>query len=325
MESKYLNKHNKKVREQIERFVEGRKRLHGEDYFIMEYMIDDIKNTFNTMIIVRDKFKKEQPDVNLEELLKRKFPVWTDSVGRTMHDYIFYERMTNDNLKIFYDGLYTIQRILFLGDKYGSRGYWGGNTDSYIMINFRGGLAVYDKELVHAYLDQIPGPFDSGYPFYVSLATSIYLVLKSKLREASNYLKERLEMKRLTQYEHSILLCVKAIADRDELSFISEINNTLKLYPRQHFYSNLADYLSLEALGLYNLTTKVWGETPTEPESEYWDHDFFTYINDSDHKPDFLIDFSKLSPLFAKWIEKLPLELTITDLIKDIENSKSKW
>lgn len=226
--------------------------------------------------------------------------------------------MVNDNLKIFHDGLYTTQRILFLGNKC-------GNTDSYIMINFRGGLAVFDKELLHAYLDQIPGPFKSGYSFYISLATGLYLVLKSELREASNYLGERLVMKSLQKYERSILLCVKAIADRNKLLFVSEINNALKLFSRQNFYVNLADYLSLEALGLYNLTAKTWEEIPTEPESEYWDHNFFTYINNPDHKPDFLIDFSKLSPLFAKWIEELSPELIMTDLVKDIENSKSKW
>lgn len=52
-------------------FIEGRKSLYGGDCFTKEYLIDDIKQTFDTIIKVRDKFKKEQPDAKLEDLLKR--------------------------------------------------------------------------------------------------------------------------------------------------------------------------------------------------------------------------------------------------------------
>lgn len=320
MESKYLSKHSQKVKEKIERFIAGRRRLYGDNYFTKEYLIEDIKRIFSAMITVREKFKKEHSESDLEQRLKGYFPNWTTSIGETAYDYIFYERMINDNLEIFYNGLSTAHRILFLGDKCHVMKYW----DSYIMISFRGELAVFDNDLIKAYLNQIPGPFKAGYPTNVSLSNGLYLVLRSKLQEASDYLNERSKMKTLTKYDSSRLLAIKAIADKDEKSFIFEVSNLLELYPRQHISNNLADYLNLDVLGLYNLATKVWGETPTEPESEYWDHDFFAYINDSDHKPDFLIDFSKLSPLFAKWIEELPPELTMTDLIKDIENSKSK-
>lgn len=321
MESHYLSKRSKKVREKIERFIEGRRRLYGDNYFTKEYLIEDIKRIFNAMIMVREKFKKEHSDSDLEQRLKGYFPNWTISIGRTMYDYVFYERMINDNLEIFYNGLSTAQRILFLGDKCHVMKYW----DSYIIINFREELAVFDNNLINAYLNQIPGPFKAGHPTNVSLSNGLYLVLHSKLQEASDYLNERSKMKTLTKYDSSRLLAIKAIADKDEKSFIFEVSNLLELYPRQHISNNLADYLNLDVLGLYNLAQKVWGETPTEPKSEYWDSEFFEYERDPTRKPKIFIDFSRLSPLFAKWVNELPPKLNITHLIADIESAKSSW
>lgn len=321
MESHYLSKGSQKVREHIERFIAGRRRLDGDNYFTKRYLLEDIKRIFGAMIRVREKFKKEYPDSDLEQRLKGYFPNWTISIGRTMYDYVFYERMINDNLEIFYNGLSTAQRVLFLGDKCHVMKYW----DSYIMINFRGALAVFDNDLINVYLNQIPGPFKAGHPTNVSLSNGLYLVLSSKLQEASDYLNERSKMKILTKYDSSRLLAIKAIADKDEKTFLSEVSNLLELCPRQHIYNNLADYLNLDVLGLYNLATKVWGETLTEPESEYWDSEFFKYVRDPARKPKILIDFSELSPLFAKWISELPQELNISHLIADIENSRRNW
>jgi len=323
MESNYLSKRSKKAREHIERFIEGRRELYGDNCFTKEYLTEKIIKIFNALVTERKEGEKEHFGNDLEQRLKQYFPARTVGIGNAIYNYIFYERMVNDNLDAFYNGLYTAQRIFFIGDRYGSRGRWAENIYSYIMIRFRSGLAVYDEQLVNAYVKQIPGPFTSGYPFYVSLATGLYLIFESKLQEASSFLEKRLKLKSTSKYERSILLAVKAIADKDKLSFVSEVNNSLKLYSRQSFYCNLADDLSLEALSLYNLANRVWGETPAEPESEYWDHEFYRYINNTNLKPKILPDFSKLSPLFEKWIKELPSETAITDLDDDIKKHKS--
>lgn len=311
-----LEKYDKNTQAQIKRYIEGKKKLHGDSYFTEEFLANDIKRLFGVMVQVQQKFKRERPNENLENLLQQMIPNWMKSISAVIFDYAFYKRILDDDLATFLNGLYTSQRILFLGDK---RRQISGDSRSYIMINVRGGLAYYDEDLVKAYLSQIPAPFNDGYGFYVSLANALYSIFSGEMQKAADYLKQRIEMKTLKKYEESMLVAVKAIADKDEDIFLSELGNLLNLYPKQHFYNNLADYINIEAIGLYNLAEKIWGRKLEGPRSEFWDAEFVKFSKE--HQPDFVIDFSNLSQLFAKWLLELPVEINMIELIGDIETS----
>ena len=66
MESKYLDKLSKKGQKVFSGFLEIRKRVYGENYFTDYYLIEDFRQDFNGIIKVREKFKIESPDDNLE-------------------------------------------------------------------------------------------------------------------------------------------------------------------------------------------------------------------------------------------------------------------
>lgn len=312
-----LEKYDKKTQLQIERFINSRKELYGENYFTKKYLVDKFRDIFTTMVQVRNKFRVEHSEDELEKLLKSSLGDWARSLRFTVFDYIFYERIVNDNIKTFQDGLFTIQRILFLGDRCHMSEYW----DSYIMMNFRGSMAYYDLELINAYKTQTPSFFKKGYPFYIALANGLSDIFRGNLQNASDYLAEKVDKKGLTKYERSMLLATKAVADRDEAKFTQELDILVKLYPRQHFYNNLADFINIEAIGLYNLAEKIWGKYIPEPASEYWDSEFIKY--NRVNKPEMLIDFSKISPIFNRWLNELPDNLLMTQLIDEIESRLS--
>jgi len=311
-----IDKYSKKNQTRIERFIAGRKEVRGDDYFTEERLISKVKSTFEIMVEVRDKFINEKPGEDLELLLKKQLQIWAISLRFTVFDYIFYERIINDNLEAFQNGLFTIQRILFLGDKCHISKYW----DSYIMINLRGGMAYYDGALIEAYKNQMPTHFKKGHPFNITLANGLFDIFQGNLQEASDYLDRRAKMKTLTKYDKSFVLAAKAIADEEKKIFAQEIDTLLKLYPRQQF-SNLAEFINLEAISLYNLAEKIWGRTIAEPVSEYWDSEFIKY--NGEYEPKFLLDFSEISPTFDKWLKELPENLSMIQLIDEFERSLS--
>ena len=244
----------------------------------------------------------------------------------TLYDYLLYKRIANDDVKSFYDGLFSVQRILFLGDKYSHMGYTGTTDSAHVnhSEHFLRSLACPDLALTEAYRCQISGPFKTGHPFSVSLINGLYLLLDGKKQETIDYLNESLKTKTINKYKYglAILQAIKAIAEKDEDSFLAELNSMLKLQNRIIFPDYVMSFINLEAIGLYNLADKIWGKRPLEPESEYWDAEYIQYSRE--HKPEFLINFSELSPVFARWIKELPSEISMIELLEDTEKSKAQ-
>ncbi len=314
-----LKKYSKNHIAEILRYVVFKKRNYHPKYFKREYLIKEFERSFVSAYDDYNKVKDTNPDYLVEEILRGDFRYLLASINKILTDYTLHERIMKNNMEIFLNGIYTRQRLLFLANilKYPKL-----DTDrAYMMINFRGSFAYFDHEIVDKFLVYFPEPFKTGYSFYVAYANGLNLIFNGKLEETSSYLNKKSKLKKLTKYERSTLLTLKAIADENEKAFAFELDNTLDLYHRQIFYLNLADFIGIEPHGLYNIAKKVWGRFPGEPDKEFWDHDFVVYSKNK--KPKLLLDFSQISPLLESWLKKLPSDIKITELMEDFKKEQN--
>lgn len=325
MESKFLEVRSKKYQNNIERLVESRQKVRGDSYFDVEHLNTEIRRIFEAMVKVRDKRKVEYDKDGLELYLKSYLPNWTSSLEFYINDLVLYERTNKDSLKVFQDGLFTTQRILFLGDKYANLGYTGNTDPNHVnhALNFLRSFAYPDVILLEAYRKQMPGPFKKGYPFNIALVNSLYLLLDGKNKEASEHIAEKIQIKSISnhKYNSATLMAIKAIADKDEQALLLELNNMLSSQSKIVFPNFIMNYINLEVHSLYNLAGKIWGKSPIEPASEFWDPHFVQY--NKEHNPDLLVDFSGISPTFSEWLKGLPENLSMTQLVDEVKDRLS--
>jgi len=314
MNSKKFSKYSKKYQEQILGYINWESKK--VNVFTYDYVLKEIERIFKLIPMVEEKINNEAEPEWRERKLQWMLSVWLSSIRGALADYIYYERIANDNLKVYLDGLYTIQRlglIIALQQNY-NKPY---NSDA--IIKFRYSLAYFDKQLIDACLTYISGPFKFGHSFNISLGNGMYMLLRNKNKnDVSNYMEKRLQLKILTKYDKNILRNIQSIANKDEKTFLETLNYVLNNHTKQEIslLLGLGVYLGIEALGYYNLAEHVWGEKPPEPkDNEFWDREFIEYSNN--HQPEFVIDFSQFSDTLVDWLNNLPAEHDVRQLIRD--------
>ena len=58
---------------------------------------------------------------------------------------------------------------------------------------------------------------------------------------------------------------------------------------------------------------------PPEPNHKYWDSELWHEIIKPDQKREYIIDIVKVSPLLKKWMDELPEQIDLNELVESLK------
>jgi hypothetical protein len=308
MSSKLFDQYSKKYQQKIIDQVEALRSLEDEDPFTLDFVVNDIHNLFQLMPEVREKFSKTDDGGVVIKDIQSMLGTWMSSIEMKMENYIFYERIFNDNLEVYLNGLYTLQRLRFIDLLTKPI----REVHSEAIIDLRHSMAYLDEQLINIYRENFSGQFEHGHPFNISLGNGIDYLLNEELEKCWNYIDERLKLKTLGKYDKAVLNNIKSIAKRDERTFTTTLDYMLGNHYKL-MTSILGRFLGIEVLGYYNLAKYIWNQDPPQLDNSLWDSYYIDYSKNN--TPELVMDFTQFSDVLNEWLIKLPPEYDVNVLI----------
>ena len=232
------------------------------------------------------------------------------------------KRVLEDNPKYLADAVYTYSRLQYLAHVRDKEYPPTSTNFSWDMLL---SCAVIDKSLFAAYHDfynEPPFPKKGNYFIVRTMAHLLYLILFEipNKTEIENTVDGVLTRHKLSQFDKSILLTLKAIYKGDADLFSEHLNVIVQKSWRMRDFLPIPNITSagipIYGHALYRLMAltceKKGISKPEAPVHLFWDSDFEDYVANSENKPEFLIDFAKISPNLYNWLQQLPREFDIS-------------
>jgi hypothetical protein len=229
-------------------------------------------------------------------------------------------RLIEDDVRHQILGFDTCARFGYLVRLAGGNEHSGGYDCAHV-FDLLMAIAVRDAKLVDRFVATFPGPFKSGHPATVILANGVYAVLQ---REANSYesLATAMRSRSEAKWFQSMLNCIAAIMAGDRLAVADAILGLAK-GNKSPSKSSMQKLVCIEAHGLYQLCSTEFNcrgiAMPSPPQYPTWDapfHEAVSCFSPLDNRPHF--DFSAVNPILAKWIETLPNQVNVDDLLAHV-------
>jgi len=303
-------------------YAQAKMDRYGRDYFTEEYIIQYIKNN------ISDRLNKNIQEFSDENYAKTEVVWMLYFYAKLMIDYGVYQRITTNDPMFLVRGLYTYGRMKYLSNvvtPFEDFGFVNDVLDS---------LAANDKEVILAYVTNVPGP-EKVRCFGKILANCLYTAIKDDI---ANYpstfeaIKKYAKSSDASKYDVALLEAVQAIILRDKSAFSQALEKIF--YYHNYVWRERNELLNghginFQAHGLFNLAKAKFEQAglgpPDEPDNPHWDSDYYhTLLEIGDNPRSFIVDISKISPVMEKWLKTLPGKLDIEELFQDFPPSLSK-
>lgn len=303
-------------------YAQAKMDRYGRDYFTEEYIIQYIKNN------ISDRLNKNIQEFSDENYAKTEVVWMLYFYAKLMIDYGVYQRITTNDPMFLVRGLYTYGRMKYLSNvvtPFEDFGFVNDVLDS---------LAANDKEVILAYVTNVPGP-EKVRCFGKILANCLYTAIKDDI---ANYpstfeaIKKYAKSSDASKYDVALLEAVQAIILRDKSAFSQALEKIF--YYHNYVWRERNELLNghginFQAHGLFNLAKAKFEQAglgpPDEPDNPHWDSDYYHTLLEIGDKPrSFIVDISKISPVMEKWLKTLPGKLDIEELFQDFPPSLSK-
>ena len=303
-------------------YAQAKMDRYGRDYFTEDYIIQYIKNN------ISDRLNKNIQEFSDENYAKTEVVWMLYFYAKLMIDYGVYQRITTNDPMFLVRGLYTYGRMKYLSNvvtPFEDFGFVNDVLDS---------LAANDKEVILAYVTNVPGP-EKVRCFGKILANCLYTAIKDDI---ANYpstfeaIKKYAKSSDASKYDVALLEAVQAIILRDKSAFSQALEKIF--YYHNYVWRERNELLNghginFQAHGLFNLAKAKFEQAglgpPDEPDNPHWDSDYYhTLLEIGDNPRSFIVDISKISPVMEKWLKTLPGKLDIEELFQDFPPSLSK-
>jgi len=311
-------------------YADGIINLYSEDYFTERYIIRYLKDLISeaTANRYRRKIKENIQNLNNDFNTKSGVHFMFYRCAKLMIDYGVYQRITTNDPMFLVRGLYTYGRMKYLSNvvtPFEDFGFVNDVLDS---------LAANDKEVILAYVTNVPGP-EKVRCFGKILANCLYTAIKDDI---ANYpstfeaIKKYAKSSDASKYDVALLEAVQAIILRDKSAFSQALEKIFHYHNyvwRERNELLNGHGINFQAHGLFNLAKIKFEQAglgpPDEPDNPHWDSDYYHTLLEIGDKPrSFVVDISKISPVMEKWLRTLPGKLDIEELFQDFPPSLSK-
>jgi hypothetical protein len=231
-------------------------------------------------------------------------------------------RFIDDNVLELKTGVDTGARLGLLIRTAGGTDYAG--YDCAHIFDFIFAMAVADWPAVEVFLKRFPGPFKIGHASTLLLTNSLYAIVRRDrvaLAEFEPDLRSRSER----HFFRAMYDCLIGIMASDGQLVSDAIGRMVKWNRRQEqLNSSMQKLVCLYAHGLFNLCVKEFTargtEIPTISDSLPWDADFHKFIHsDETPKSPSVFDFSSVNPVLKRWLDDLPEDLNIDELLAPLK------
>lgn len=167
-------------------------------------------------------------------------------------------------------------------------------------------LATKDTDAVRLAMERFPGPSKQGHTGTVLLCNGIY-ALFSRDEDAVAATTKRLLTAKESKFFMALYRSIAGIVNRDVDMVSTSINELVDLHYRQnHVGPTMLKFHAIHAHALFNVWVNQYGGEPfpIDNRKKMWDDAFHEYVNDKNHTPGKVFDFSSISPsLPAGWLE----------------------
>lgn len=314
-------------------YAEGVMDLYSKDYFTERYIIRYLKEDIPKGVSYRyqRKIKENIQDLNNDYRSKSTVSFMFKHCAKLMIDRGVYQRiMTNDPM-LLVRGLYTYGRMEYLHNIV--KPFEDSHSDCAHANDVIDSLAANDKEVIQAYITNIPGPAKVSC-FGKILANCLYTAIKDDINNYSptfEAIKKYIKSSDASKYDTALLEAVQAIILRDKSAFSQALEKIFHYHNyvwRERNELLNGHGINFQAHGLFNLARAKFEQAglgpPDEPDNPHWDSGYYHALLKIGDKPrSFVVDIAAISPVMEKWLTTLPGKLDIEELFKDFPQEPS--
>lgn len=230
------------------------------------------------------------------------------------------DRFLKDDVVELRRGAATAARLGLLVRVAGGTEYSGGYDCAHV-FDLILALAVDDKPLVNAFLNHFPAPFRSGHPATVLMTNGLYAVLRDD-RTAFASLEQSIRNKSERNFFRAMFECLLGIMADSASQVETSIGTMVKWNRRQEeLNSSMQKRICLTAHGYYNVCRRIFTQRgvlpPVIADESTWDGEFQELVQSSESGATFF-DFAPVNRLLARWMQELPANVALEDLIAHI-------
>jgi hypothetical protein len=217
-------------------------------------------------------------------------------------------------------GVQTAARLGFLMRVAGGTDYSGGYDCAHV-FDLILALAVDDKPLVSAFLSHFPAPFRSGHPATVLMSNGLYAVLRDD-RTTFADLEPSIRDKSERNFFRAMFDCLLGIMADNGPGAAASICEMVKWNRRQEqLNSSMQKLICVTAHAYFNVCRRVFIPRgialPVIPDESTWDGEFQESVQASEVGESYF-DFSSVNRLLARWMQELPAEVALEDLLPHV-------
>ncbi|MCA9101648.1 MAG: hypothetical protein KDA63_10880 [Planctomycetales bacterium] len=191
--------------------------------------------------------------------------------------------------------------------------------DRHYVYGILKGLAAKDDFAVLRSVKRLPRLAPTGHTSTVLLCEALCMVLRRD-KDAFHALGEKLQSRNHTKLYQGMYKCLSAIMHGSP----NQVSESLLMIAaaarhKKSYVSSLERVVSYEAHALFNLAVDEFSErniaAPIPPAHMAWDTEYQRYIEQTPVDRSRLIDLAAMSPTLHSWVEELPDDIQIRDLL----------
>ena len=182
--------------------------------------------------------------------------------------------------------------------------------------------AVSDLKAINVLTSRFKAPFKNGHPHTILLCNAVYMALNK--HPDPDLILRTIESSKPTKFFLSMFRCLAAVNNFDMNSFLTSLMELLKGNRRQDFHSVMEKAICIEAHAMVNLWNIRHSSKPIDlPTLELpWDTEFHEFVL---NKPDaHLTGYNDIPTTLNTWIELMPSEINIDDILSELNENPFK-